>query len=118
MYRGLRGGEPPSPTRRSVLTNANITGTLLGTYQGVRRDVARRFRDDRATATTSCRTASSLEPGHDRRRSAESFHGSYSITVPALSLNTFTINLVSAPDTTHAYVTQPGYILTPGVDFR
>src|SRR5207248_11514723 len=100
-----------------VLTNADITGTLLGTYQsfGVTSLVAS---GTTATATTSL--PHGFVTGNQVTIAGavpNLFNGTYSITVPTLSLNTFTYTLVSAPDTTHAYVTQPGYILTPGVDF-
>jgi len=97
-------------------SNADITGTLLGTYQSF--SVASLV----ASGTTATATTT-LPHGFTTGQSVtiagaipNLFNGTYTITVPLLSLNTFTYTLSSAPDTTHAYATQPGFNLVPGVD--
>ena len=99
-----------------AITNTDITGTLLGTYQA--------FTVTSLTASGTTATATTSLPhgfitGNQVTIAGavpNLFNGVYSVTVPTGSLNTFTYTLTSAPDTTHAYVTQAGYALVPGTD--
>lgn len=101
-----------------ALANVDITGTLLGTYQAFN-VTSLSASGTTATATTSL--PHGFVTGNQITIAGavpNLFNGTYSITVPALpaGLTTFTYTLSSAPDTTHAYVMQPGYILVPGQD--
>jgi len=101
------------------VANVNVTGTLLGTYQ------AFNVTSLTASGTTATASTSPLPHGFVTGNSVtiagavpNLFNGAFTITVPALpaGLTTFTYTLASGPDTTHAYVTQPGYALVPGTD--
>lgn len=103
-------------------TNLDITGTALGTYA--------------TTSVTSLSaayvapnwvvTATTSTPHGFADQSSviiagavpNLFNGTYTVTVPTGSTNTFTYNLPSGvtPDANHAYVTLPGYSLVPGTD--
>ena len=97
-----------------TLTNTDITGTVLGTYQS--------FSVSSLSASGTTATATTSAP-HGFANGASItiagavpnlFNGTY--TIATTGLTTFTYTLPSSPDTNHAYVTQPGYALVPGTD--
>lgn len=97
--------------------NSNITASALGTFQtiGVTSLTA-----SGATATATTSSTHGFSAGDVvtvAGATPNTYNGNFTILAsPAPTATTFSYTLSSTPDSTHAYVTLPGYTLIPGSD--